>query len=171
MRVLELPKNWAVGQRAEVFIEVARKEDVTLLPASWSSRETTKQASSWTQGGHAGWRSVTFGLQSRDYVEVIGGLHPEMSSSARSTNAAAESGTKDCDAMNLATKDIRHNLGRFALTTVGVGMLLMVVMGMGGIYRGIVEDATLLIDRVGADLVDRSARYPRPLRRSLACPA
>jgi putative ABC transport system permease protein len=64
--------------------------------------------------------------------------------------------------MNLASKDIRHNVGRFALTTLGVGMLLMVVMGMGGIYRGIVEDATLLIDRIGADLwiVQRSTRGP-----------
>ena len=64
--------------------------------------------------------------------------------------------------MNLATKDIRHNLGRFALTTLGVGMLLMIVMGMGGIYRGIVEDATLLIDRIGADLwiVQRQTRGP-----------
>lgn len=64
--------------------------------------------------------------------------------------------------MNLATKDIRHNLGRFVLTTVGIGMLLMIVMGMGGIYRGIVEDATLLIDRVGADLwiVQRNTRGP-----------
>jgi putative ABC transport system permease protein len=64
--------------------------------------------------------------------------------------------------MNLASKDIRHNLGRFALTTLGVGMLLMVVMGMKGIYRGIVEDATLLTDRVGADLwiVQRHTRGP-----------
>jgi len=64
--------------------------------------------------------------------------------------------------MNLATKDIRHSLGRFALTTVGIGMLLMVVMGMGGIYRGVVEDATLLIDRIGADLwiVQRNTRGP-----------
>lgn len=64
--------------------------------------------------------------------------------------------------MNLASKDIRHNLGRFALTTVGVGMLLMTVMGMGGIYRGIVEDATLLIDRVDADLwiVQHNTRGP-----------
>lgn len=64
--------------------------------------------------------------------------------------------------MNLAVKDIRHNLGRFVLTTVGVGMLLMVVMGMGGIYRGVIEDATLLIDRVGADLwiVQRNTRGP-----------
>ncbi|MCC7338160.1 MAG: ABC transporter permease [Pirellulaceae bacterium] len=64
--------------------------------------------------------------------------------------------------MNLAMKDIRHNLGRFLLTAVGIGMLLMVVMGMGGIYRGVVEDATLLIDRVGADLwiVQRDTRGP-----------
>lgn len=64
--------------------------------------------------------------------------------------------------MNLATKDIRHNLGRFALTCLGIGMLLMIVMGMGGIYRGVVEDATLLVDRIGADLwiVQRNTRGP-----------
>ncbi|HOX01822.1 MAG TPA: ABC transporter permease [Candidatus Paceibacterota bacterium] len=54
--------------------------------------------------------------------------------------------------MNLAVKDIRHNLGRFALTTVGVGLLLMIVMGMGGIYRGLIHEATLLVDRIGGDL-------------------
>ena len=64
--------------------------------------------------------------------------------------------------MNLATRDIRHNLGRFVLTTVGIGLLLMIVMGMGGIYRGLVQDATLLVDRVGADLwvVQRDTRGP-----------
>jgi putative ABC transport system permease protein len=54
--------------------------------------------------------------------------------------------------MNLASRDIRHHFGRFALTTVGVSMLLMIVMGMGGIYRGLVFDATMLIDCLGADL-------------------
>lgn len=64
--------------------------------------------------------------------------------------------------MNLARKDIQHNLGRFALTTVGIGMLLMIVMGMAGIYRGLIEDATLLIQRIGADLwvVQRDTRGP-----------
>ncbi len=38
--------------------------------------------------------------------------------------------------MNLAAQDIRHNAGRFALTAVGIGLLLMTVMGMSGIYRG-----------------------------------
>jgi len=64
--------------------------------------------------------------------------------------------------VNLAVKDIKHNLGRFTLTAVGIGMLLMVVMGMGGIYRGIIEDATLLIDKIGADIwvVQQSTRGP-----------
>ena len=54
--------------------------------------------------------------------------------------------------MNLAIKDIRHNLGRFILTTLGVGLLLMVVMGIRGVYRGIEEDSTFLIENVGADV-------------------
>ena len=64
--------------------------------------------------------------------------------------------------MNLAAKDIQHNLGRFALTIVGIGMLLMTVMGMAGIYRGLIEDATLLVERIGADLwvVQRDTRGP-----------
>lgn len=64
--------------------------------------------------------------------------------------------------MNLARKDIGHNLGAFVLTTFGISLLLMLVMGMGGIYRGLVEEATLLIDRIGADLwvVQKDTRGP-----------
>lgn len=64
--------------------------------------------------------------------------------------------------MNLAAKDIRHNFGRFALTTVGIGLLLMIVMGMGGIYRGLIGEATLLVDNIGTDLwvVQGSTRGP-----------
>jgi len=64
--------------------------------------------------------------------------------------------------MNLATKDIRHSPGRFALTSFGIGLLLMIVMGMGGIYRGLIADATLLVDRVGTDLwvVQRGTKGP-----------
>jgi putative ABC transport system permease protein len=64
--------------------------------------------------------------------------------------------------MNLAVRDIRHSLGRFILTTIGVGMLLMVVMGMGGIYRGLVDDALVVTRGVGADLwvVQRDTRGP-----------
>ncbi len=64
--------------------------------------------------------------------------------------------------MNLAAKDIRHNFGRFALTTIGIGLLLMIVMGMGGIYRGLIREATLLVDNIGADfwVVQGSTRGP-----------
>lgn len=64
--------------------------------------------------------------------------------------------------MNLATKDIRHNLGRFALTAVGIGLLLMTILGMSGIYRGMIADALVVVDRVGADLwvVQRGTRGP-----------
>ncbi|RZV42475.1 MAG: ABC transporter permease, partial [Acidimicrobiales bacterium] len=64
--------------------------------------------------------------------------------------------------MNLAIRDVRYKLGRFLLTAVGLGLLLMIVMGMGGIYEGIVADATLLVDELDADLwiVQRNTRGP-----------
>ncbi|WP_067737696.1 ABC transporter permease [Novosphingobium naphthalenivorans] len=54
--------------------------------------------------------------------------------------------------MNLAIKDIRFSLARFALTALGIGFLLMGAIGAIGLYRGIVADALLVIDRIGADL-------------------
>jgi len=64
--------------------------------------------------------------------------------------------------MNLAGRDIRHNFGRFVLTTIGLGLLLMLVMGMGDIYRGLVQEATLLVDRIDADrwVVQKNTRGP-----------
>lgn len=54
--------------------------------------------------------------------------------------------------MNLAIKDIRFNFMRFALTALGIGFLLMGAIGAIGLYRGIVSDALLVIENVGADL-------------------
>ncbi len=64
--------------------------------------------------------------------------------------------------MNLAWKDIRRQGLRFVLTGLGLGMLFAIVLAMGGIYRGMVADATMLIDAVGADLwvVQRDTRGP-----------
>lgn len=64
--------------------------------------------------------------------------------------------------MNLAAQDIRHNVGRFLLTAVGIGLLLMLVLGMGGVYQGLVFEATQLVDEIGADLwvVQKSTRGP-----------
>jgi putative ABC transport system permease protein len=54
--------------------------------------------------------------------------------------------------VNLAVRDVRHRLGRFLLTALGLGLLLGTVMAMGGIYRGLVEDALALVRMSGADL-------------------
>lgn len=64
--------------------------------------------------------------------------------------------------MNLAVHDVRHNLGRFALTAAGIGLLLMTVLGMSGIYRGLIDDALVVVDHIGADLwvVQRDTRGP-----------
>lgn len=54
--------------------------------------------------------------------------------------------------MNLGWKDIRYNPTRFGLTAVGVAFLMTAAIGMTGLYRGIVADALLIVDAIGADL-------------------
>ncbi len=76
VRVLELPKNWAVGQRAEVYIETVRKAGTVVLPASWVQWRDGKPGTFVRQGQYAAWRDLTLGLRSRESVEVIGGLEP-----------------------------------------------------------------------------------------------
>jgi len=54
--------------------------------------------------------------------------------------------------INLAYKDIRHSLLKFVVTAMGVGMLLGIVLIMIGVYRGMVTDAQVMLDDIGADL-------------------
>ena len=70
--------------------------------------------------------------------------------------------------MNLAVRDIRHNLGRFALTTAGIGLLLMIVMGMGGIYRGLMTRPHCWLNKL-ARISGWCRAAPRPFRRGLPC--
>ncbi len=64
--------------------------------------------------------------------------------------------------MNLAWRDVRHNLFRFILTCVGLGLLLGVVLAMIGIYRGIVVDALTVVRSHKVDLwvVEAGTRGP-----------
>ncbi|MGE0751419.1 MAG: ABC transporter permease [Variibacter sp.] len=64
--------------------------------------------------------------------------------------------------MNLAYRDIRHNLGRFLLTCIGLGLLLGVVLAMIGIYRGLVVDALTIARAPAVDLwvVEANTRGP-----------
>ena len=74
VRANELPKNWSVGQRAEVFIETAREADVVLLPPAFLSWKAAQAGVFMNAGGKAQWREVTPGLRSRDHVAITKGL-------------------------------------------------------------------------------------------------
>ena len=72
--VKNLPAKWAIGQRAEVYIQTARKDEALLVP---------QQALLWRKGqpglfvdhaGHAQWRSVALGLRGAETVEVAKGI-------------------------------------------------------------------------------------------------
>ncbi len=54
--------------------------------------------------------------------------------------------------ISLAGRDILHGWGKFALTGLGLGLLIGVTLTMGGVYRGMVDDAMVLLDNSGADL-------------------
>ncbi|MGB8397563.1 ABC transporter permease [Bradyrhizobium sp.] len=64
--------------------------------------------------------------------------------------------------MNLAYRDVRHNLGRFLLTCIGLGLLLGVVLAMIGIYRGLVIDALTIARAPAVDMwvVETGTRGP-----------
>ncbi|MDP2737285.1 MAG: ABC transporter permease [Pseudorhodobacter sp.] len=54
--------------------------------------------------------------------------------------------------MNLAWRDVRHNLFRFILTCLGLGLLMTVVLAMMGIYNGLVSDALNIVKAPQADI-------------------
>ena len=64
--------------------------------------------------------------------------------------------------MNLALKDIRHNLGRFLLTCIGLSLLLGIVLAMVGIYRGLILESLGLVRAAGAQVwvVEGDTRGP-----------
>jgi len=64
--------------------------------------------------------------------------------------------------MNLAIRDIRHNLGRFLLTCLGLSLLLTIVLSMLGIYRGLIAEALTLARAPSVDLwvVETNTRGP-----------
>jgi putative ABC transport system permease protein len=80
--------------------------------------------------------------------------------------------------MNLAVRDVRRNKTRFVLTCIGLGLLLTVVMAMSGIYRGLIGDATKVVDAVPGHIwvvqkdtrgpFAESSRLPEDLEHSIA---
>lgn len=74
VRVKELPENWTIGQRAEVFIETGRKPNVVVLPSQFVRWRENKPGVFVSDHGKARWREVTLGLRGIQNVEVTQGL-------------------------------------------------------------------------------------------------
>jgi HlyD family secretion protein len=73
--VKELPKTWAIGQRAEVYIQTARKDEALLVPQLCLVWQKGKPGLFVDHGGHAQWRSVTLGLRGAENVEITKGVN------------------------------------------------------------------------------------------------
>jgi HlyD family secretion protein len=74
VRVKELPRNWTVGQRAEVFIETGRKSGVLVIPQGFVQWRGGKPGVFVNEHGKAKWRAVTLGLRGRETVEIAQGV-------------------------------------------------------------------------------------------------
>ena len=54
--------------------------------------------------------------------------------------------------ISLAGRDILHAWSKFVLTGLGLGLLIGVTFTMAGVYRGMVDDAKVLLSNSGADM-------------------
>lgn len=72
--VNNLPANWTMGQRAEVFIETGRKTDALVVPEQFIQWRAGKPGVFVSEKGHAAWRDVSLGLRGSETVEITRGL-------------------------------------------------------------------------------------------------
>ncbi len=72
--VIEFPKNWAVGQRAEVYIATGRKDAATLIPANFIQWRGSQAGVFIHADNQAKWQAVKLGLKNNDFSEVIEGV-------------------------------------------------------------------------------------------------
>jgi HlyD family secretion protein len=69
-----LPKIWAVGQRAEVYMETGRRNDVLLIPQRFIVWRDGQSYVMIDNAGKARWQKVSMGLRGRQNVEILDGL-------------------------------------------------------------------------------------------------
>jgi len=74
VRVKELPQNWSVGQRAEVYIQTGAKADVPSIPQRLLLWRDGKPGVLVDDGGKARYQEIGLGLKGRETVEVVRGL-------------------------------------------------------------------------------------------------
>jgi HlyD family secretion protein len=76
VEVDQLPRNWSVGQRADVFIETAHKAGATIVPSQLIMRNQEEIGVIANRDGRAVWQPVKIGLRGHTHVEIVEGLSP-----------------------------------------------------------------------------------------------
>jgi RND family efflux transporter MFP subunit len=74
VQVLELPTNWAVGQRAETYLQVAEPQRVPVVPKSYVVKHDGVDGVFVDVDGVATWRALSLGVRGPDIIEVKSGL-------------------------------------------------------------------------------------------------
>ncbi len=74
VRLLELPEHWAVGQRAEVYLEVDRRADALAVPPAYVVSRAGQTGVYVRIADRAVWRPLELGLEGRQGIEVTRGL-------------------------------------------------------------------------------------------------
>jgi HlyD family secretion protein len=72
--VKELPVNWSVGQRAEVYIQTGTKVDTPIVPQHCILWKDGKPGVLVDDDGKARYRQVVLGLKGRETVEIVSGV-------------------------------------------------------------------------------------------------
>jgi HlyD family secretion protein len=74
VKVAKLPTNWGIGQRAEVYIQTAKRDNALRIPVRAVVQRNGHPGVFVDVSGRAHWRPVEFGLHGRDVIEVVSGL-------------------------------------------------------------------------------------------------
>jgi RND family efflux transporter MFP subunit len=74
VRLTSLPRNWTIGQRAEVYISTARANASATVPVQVVQVRLNQPGVFVAEDGKARWRTVQVGVRGRDRIEIVTGL-------------------------------------------------------------------------------------------------
>lgn len=72
----QLPEQWALGQRAEAFIETDRLDGVLMMPLTFEAVQEGHRGVFVHRDGRSVWTRCEFGTRGREMIEVRAGLDP-----------------------------------------------------------------------------------------------
>jgi HlyD family secretion protein len=72
----QLPEQWAIGQRSEVYIETERLEQTVVVELTYIAVVKNERGVFVENNGRAVWTPCTFGARGRETIQVLEGLEP-----------------------------------------------------------------------------------------------